>query len=178
MFTGLPCKQSFTYKGLTVDTAFTKPVINKDGEKVSVMEALRRTEFNKVYIMLGINETGWYYSEMFIEKYGKIIDEIKSTHPKAIIYVQEILPVTASISQKHTYVKNDRIRAYNSLLMRMSADKQVYFIDTGNAVCDAYGYLPEDASTDGIHLKQDYCEKWLEYLKSHTVENKEEGGIQ
>lgn len=34
--------------------------------------------------MLGINETGWPYNDIFIEKYGKVIDEIKRIKPDAI----------------------------------------------------------------------------------------------
>ena len=43
----------------------------------------------------------------------------------------------------------------------------IYYIDTGKAVADANDSLPEDATIDGIHLKQPYCEKWLNYLKTH-----------
>ena len=35
LYTGLSNATSYAYKGLMVDTAFTKPVINKDGQKVS-----------------------------------------------------------------------------------------------------------------------------------------------
>ena len=169
LYTGLSNAISYTDKGLMVDTVFTKPVINKDGEKLSVMDALHSTDFSKVYIMLGINETGWPYSSVFIEKYGQIIDEIKTINPQAIIYVQEILPVTDSVSRTHGYVKNDKINKYNALIRQMAEEKQVYYIDTGAAVSDENGCLPEEAATDGIHLKQSYCDKWLEYLKKHTI---------
>ena len=46
----------------------------------------------------------------------------------------------------------------------------VYYIDTGAAVADASGCLPEEAAIDGIHLKKPYCDKWLDYLKTHTVQ--------
>lgn len=173
LYTGLSNAISYTNKGLMVDTVFTRPVINKNGEKLSVMDALRQTDFSKVYIMLGINETGWPYNSIFIEKYGKIIDEIKSINPKAIIYVQEILPVTNSVSQTHSYIKNKKINEFNTLIHQMAEEKQIYYIDTGNAVSDANGCLPEDAAVDGIHLKQPYCEKWLDYLKTHTITDTE-----
>lgn len=169
LYTELSNTISYTHKGLMVDTVFTSPVINKNGQKLSVMDALRQTNFSKVYIMLGINETGWPYSSIFIEKYGKIIDEIKVINPQAIIYVQEILPVANSISQTHSYVKNEKINEFNVLIRQMAEEKQIYYIDTGNAVSDANGCLPEDAAIDGIHLTQPYCEKWLGYLKTHTI---------
>lgn len=169
LYTGLSNAISYANKGLMVDTVFTKPVINKNGEKLSVMDALRQTNFSKVYIMLGINETGWPYNSVFIEKYGKIIDEIKTINPEAVIYVQEILPVTDKVSQTHSYIKNGKINEYNELILQMAEEKGIYYIDTGKAVADANDSLPEDAAIDGIHLKQPYCEKWLNYLKTHIV---------
>lgn len=169
LYTGLSNAVSYTHKGLMVDTVFTMPVINMDGEKISVMDALSRTDFNKVYIMLGINETGWPDQKVFIEKYRNMIDEIKAINSKATIYVQEILPVTDSVSKTHSYVKNEKINEYNELIRKMAEEKKIYYIDVGNAVSDSNGCLPEDAATDGIHLQKSYCEKWLEYLKRHII---------
>ena len=167
--TGLSNAISYTHKGLMVDTVFTTPVIDKNGCRLSIMTALKTTTFSKVYIMLGINETGWPYSSIFIEKYGQIIDEIKRINPSASIYVQEIIPVTNHISSTHRYVKNEKISEYNKLIQTMASEKQIYYIDTATAVSDFDGSLPEEATMDGIHLKKDYCEKWLNYLKTHTI---------
>lgn len=174
LYTGLSNAMAYTNKGLTVESVFTKPVINLGGEKLSVMDSLRKTDFKKVYIMLGINETGWPYNEIFIEKYGEIIDEIKAMNPEAVIYVQEILPVTNSLSQSHSYVKNEKINEFNALIREMAAEKQIYYIDVKNAVVDEFGNLPEEAAIDGIHLQKTYCEKWLDYLKTHVVSEVQE----
>lgn len=167
--TGLSNAISYTQKGLMVDTVFTSPVVNKNGSKLPVMEALETTDFSKVYIMFGVNETGWPYNDVFIEDYSKIIDKIKTINPSAIIYVQEILPVSNTVSSTHSYIRNEKINEFNSLLREMAEEKQVYYIETASAVSSADGSLPEEAAVDGIHLKKDYCEKWLDYLKTHTV---------
>ncbi|MEF9920483.1 GDSL-type esterase/lipase family protein [Anaerorhabdus sp.] len=163
---------SYTHKGLMVNTVFTKPIINKNGDKLTVMEALKQTEFSKVYLMLGINETGWPYNDIFIEKYAKIIDSIKDINSNAIIYIQEILPVTNSVSSSHEYIKNEKINEFNELIRKMANEKGVYYLDVSNAVSLDDGSLPEDAAYDGIHLKKEYCEKWLNYLKTHTITRK------
>lgn len=169
LYTDLANATAYTDKGLTVETVFTKPVIKRDGKKISVIDALRETEFGKVYIMFGINETGWTYDYVFIEKYGKLIDEIREINPEAGIYVQEIIPVTRKTSDTHSYVKNSKISEYNELIREMAQEKKIYYIDVGNAVVDEDGCLPENAAVDGIHLKKTYCELWLDYLKTHTV---------
>ena len=160
---------SYTHKGLMVDTIFTSPVITQDGEKITVMEALKNTSFNKVYIMLGINETGWQSSYFFIQKYGEIIDEIKKINPDAVIYVESILPVSEKVSMNHSYIKKAKIDEYNNLIKEMVKEKGVYYLDVSSAVANEAGYLPEDAATDGIHLNKKYCYKWLQYLKTHYI---------
>ena len=168
--TGLNNVIEYTHKGLMVDTVFTKPAVNIDGTKVTVMDALKTTQFDKVYIMLGINETGWPYKDVFINKYGKVIDAVKEINPGAQIYVQQILPVSKEVSGTHSYIKNEKIAEYNALIQEMAAEKQVYFVAAAEAVAGEDGTLPEDAATDGIHLKKEYCIKWLDYLETHTVQ--------
>lgn len=160
---------SYAYKGLMVDTVFTKPCIKRDGQMLSVAEVLRSTEFAKVYIMLGLNETGWVYSQVFQEKYGELIDSIREIDPEAVIYVQGIMPVSEEVSATHGYITNSRIDEFNGLLRELAEEKQVYYVDTGSAVASEDGSLPEGAAADGIHLNKDYCEKWFDYLKIHTA---------
>lgn len=167
--TSLSNAMSFAHMGLMVDTVFTKPLFNVNGEKVPVIDAMKKAEFSKVYIMLGINETGWAYSSIFIQKYGEIIDAIREINPDALIYVQAIMPVSQKVSSTHSYVKNPKITEYNQLLLQMAEEKQVYYIDTASAVAGEYGSLPDDAAPDGIHLVRSYCQRWLDYLMTHTA---------
>ena len=77
--------------------------------------------------------------------------------------------MTNQVSATHSYIRNGKIAEFNRLLRQMAQEKQVYFIDTASAVAASDGSLPADAAFDGIHLKKDYCKKWLDYLKSHTA---------
>lgn len=167
--TGLSNATSFAHMGLMVDTVFTRPLFNVNGEKVPVIDAMKTAEFSKVYIMLGINETGWAYSSIFIQKYGEIIDAIREINPDALIYVQAIMPVSQKVSSTHSYVKNPKIAEYNQLLLQLAEEKQVYYIDTASAVAGEGGSLPDDAAPDGIHLARSYCQRWLDYLMTHTA---------
>lgn len=96
--------------GLMVDTFFTRPLFNVNGEKVPAIDALKATDFSKVYIMLGINETGWAYSSTFAQKYGEIIDAIREIDPDASIYVQAIMPVSQKVSSTHSYYVSETKR--------------------------------------------------------------------
>lgn len=169
LYTGLTNATGYTHKGLMVDTVFTEPVIPQNGQLVSVMDAMQHTQFSKVYIMLGINELGWAYPNLFIETYKEILDQIRSINPTATIYVQEIFPVSQQVSDTHSYITNEKIDQYNQMLLEMAQEKEVYYLQVSQAVTDSHGILPEDAASDGIHLSPLYCQKWLDYLLCHTV---------
>lgn len=160
---------AYVHKGLTVASAYTAKVIRQDGEDRSVMEALARTQYNRVYLMFGINETGWISNDIFISDYKQIIDDIKAQNPSAQIYIQSVLPVSEAVSDSGGYVRNDKITEYNKRLEQLAADEGVTFVNVAEAV-SADGVLPDDAATDGIHLDKEYCEKWLSYLEKHTLD--------
>ncbi|MFY9198406.1 MAG: GDSL-type esterase/lipase family protein [Acutalibacteraceae bacterium] len=172
LYTGLNNATFYTHKGLMVNTAFTSPAINLNGKKVAVMDAVKNNKkFSKAYIMLGINELGWASPNLYIEKYSLIIDTIKATNPNAKIYVQSLIPVTQSKSNSSKVYNNENINKFNNYLYDMCKDKQVYYLNISEALAEKNGCIPEDSAYDGIHLKKPYCEKWLEYIKTHTVQN-------
>lgn len=161
---------SYTSTGLTVDTVFTKPVVKSGEGKITIVDALKRHRFSKIYVMFGVNELGWAYDSIFIEKYQKFIEEIKASQPNAVIYVQSILPVTKKKSESDPIYNNIQIHKYNDLIEKMAKECGVEYLDVAQSVTDESGNLFENASTDGIHLTKEYCEKWLDYLKTHTKE--------
>ena len=132
------------------------------------VDALREVPFKKAFIMLGINELGWVYSELFIEKYGELIDNIKKIEPQAQIYVQSILPVSRERSESDSIYNNENISKYNELIQQMAADKDIFYLNVAECVTNEEGYLYSDASTDGVHLNKKYCDKWIEYIKTHV----------
>lgn len=171
LFSGLDTMTTYASRGLNVSTVFTDATIDLNGTMVTAIDALKNTSFSKLYIMFGLNEASWPYSDVFIEDYGDIIDEARAVNPNAVIYIQSILPVTKSCSDSSESFNKTNIDKLNGMLKQLAADKQVYYIDCEKAVADADGYLPEDSSTDGIHFGVAECEAWLEYLKTHTVSN-------
>ena len=168
MYAGLKDVKDYTNIGLMVDTAITKKFITNDnGEKITILEDLKNKNIDTIYIMLGINELGWVYSSVFIKEYEKLIDKIQEIKPNCEIIVQSIIPVTKNKSDKDNTYNNGRIKEYNTLIKEMADRKNIKFIDLVPVLTDENGNLPEEASTDGIHLNKKYCLKWLECLKSN-----------
>jgi cell division protein FtsB len=159
-------------KGIMVDTIFTKEIIKtKNGKRINIIDALGLKKFGKIYIMLGANELGWAYDDEFIKQYGKVIDKMKELQPKAKIYVNAIIPVSKAKTDSDKIYNNKNIERFNKLILNMTKEKQVYYLDSKEALADEEGNLPADSTTDGIHFNSAYYEKWFKYLKTHTVKS-------
>lgn len=164
LYTGLNNATFYATKGLMVDTFFTKEFVRQGDKKVTIPEDMKNKQFGKVYVMLGVNELGWAYESVFIQKYGELVDKIRELQPNATIYVQSILPVTKEKSNKDKIYNNPKIDRYNELLQQMAQEKGAVYLKVNESVGLDGGALPADATTDGIHLNREYCLKWMAYL--------------
>ena len=169
MYNGLKEVQDYSYIGLMVDTAVTKKFVKTDdGNKITLLEDMKNKNIKKVYIMLGVNELGWSYPEVFKLKYGELIDSIREVKPDCKIYLQSIIPVTKSKSNSDDIYNNSKIAKYNEYIKEVAKDKNVNYLDVKSVKIDSESNLTESASTDGIHIGKNYCQKWLEYLKRNS----------
>ena len=165
-YDGLDGATYYALKGLMVNTVYTRREILENGSKKTVMQAQADHTFGKIYIMLGVNELGWSSTQVFIDDYTKIVRDLKKDHPNAKIYLQAIFPVSAKKSAESSIYKNDKIVSFNHMIETIAKNENVIFLDTTQAVSEN-GVLPDEASTDGVHLNFKYCAKWCEYLKTH-----------
>lgn len=157
----------YTEQGLDVKSAIEKPIVFNNGSKITIPAALSLGhKFDRVIIKLGMNELGWRSTELFIQKYGELVSQIKKAQPEAKIYVHGILPVTAKKSSDGTVYNMPRINEFNGLIKTMAGEQGVNYIDIGPMLADAQGFLPEEGvAADGIHLKSDFCKKWIVCIK-------------
>ena len=170
MHGGITNATYYGYKNLNVKDVFEKPLVSGSSGKITVADALRNQSYGKYYILLGANELGWVYPQVFLDKYSDLIALIRQTNPDAVIYLQSVFPVSQHTSDTNPYYSNSRIDEYDQLIRELAEDEQVIFLNVREAVENEDGILPDDAATDGVHLNQTYCEKWADYLRTHTEE--------
>lgn len=169
MYNGLKEVQDYSYIGLMVDTAITKEFVQtQDGKKITLLQDMKNKNIKSVYIMLGLNELGWSYPQVFKIKYKELINEIKKIQPNCKIYIQSIIPMTKSKSDNDEIFNNKNVEKFNKLVKEVAKEENVTYLDVKSTLVDSQGYLPEEASMDGVHLDIDYCEKWLNYLKNNS----------
>ena len=173
IYSGIGRGKNLTSNGLSIFQLEEKKALKIGGEKYTLLEALEMAEYGKVYLCLGINELGVYDDEGFYQSYLAAIDAIRAIQPRAIIYIQGLIPLNEeeiAASGGRDYLKNDHLRVYNDLMRKAAEERKVVFLDLYTEFADENGTLPAGASRDGVHLKKEYCQRWLEYLKTHTVD--------
>lgn len=154
--------------GVSIYNIETQKVSDKQGGEYTVMEGLSSHQYAKVYILLGINEIG-SSAESFAESYGKLIDKIRAYQPTADIYLMSLTPVTAKKSSDGGYFTRSRIEVFNGVIHQLCADKNCWYLDDYTPLAGSDGYLPADASSDGIHFKPSYYPKWMDVIRTHYV---------
>lgn len=169
LYSGLKEGTYFYAVGATVQTVMEKATQDGPNGKETILDALSGGTYGKIYIMLGINELGWYRTEAFTNQYAKVIHRIRADHPEAKLVIQSLPPVSAEQDQKHSYVNNTRIILFNQLLEEVAGEEDCIFLDVASAVADENGVLPKNLTTDGVHLNAAGCKKWLEYLRANPV---------
>ncbi len=155
----------------------TNTVLNGTDNTAPIIENLekRSGEFKKVYIMLGLNEIGYENYSVPMGRYKTIIDRVRACQPDADIYLQTILPITKYLEQHHGYLRKSKVADYNARLQAVAAEKKVYLIDPTPVFAGTDGFMTEAAAAsrndiDGeMHFNKTYCQKWLDYLTTHTV---------
>ncbi|MBQ2581558.1 MAG: SGNH/GDSL hydrolase family protein [Ruminococcus sp.] len=156
--------------GLNIQTCFESQTIRLDnGNMGIVIDALAQgKQFGRVYIGFGTNEMGWPYYDSFIEYYAKLVENVRKYSPNAKIYCESILPVTASRELQGDAINNNNVKELNGYIQNFAASNGCTYLNCDSAVAGEDGKLPEEASTDGIHLNIDYCKYWLNYIIDET----------
>lgn len=148
--------------GLTVDTVFTEKA---SGSSVVIIDELKGKHFKKVFLMFGDNECGWPNTSVFIKRYAKVIAAVRERVPEAEIYLQSVLPISRAADTKNEYgCNNAAIKKVNEAIKQLAKDEGVRYINPAASMTDSQGFLPDEAASDGVHLRKKYCRIWLNYL--------------
>ncbi len=170
LYAGLKTADQFAVQSITVNNIGSEKVIRDDnGGFISILDAMARKQYGKVFVMLGINELSWAGKDTFYTQYAALIDLLRELEPGAEIFLQSMTPVTAQESETSTVFTNDRIHEYNEVIRQLAEDKEAHYLYVFDALADDTGCLPAGSSSDGIHPYSNYYPQWLTYLQTHTV---------
>lgn len=156
--------------GLSIYTVFDKKIAKIGKKTVTLEEALEKKQFRKIYIMLGINELGTGTTKTFVAKYQEMLDKIHELQPDAYLIVQSIMNVGKEKSDSDKIFNNKNINERNEGLEQLADGKTIFYLNVNKAVTDDKGYLPDNATHDGIHLFAKYYDEWADYLLENGIQ--------
>ncbi|MBQ1893023.1 MAG: hypothetical protein II155_02840 [Clostridia bacterium] len=152
----------FTKVGLNVNSVYTD---HTDTGTVPIIDEVGQGSYGKVIIQLGQNELAWPNTTAFIQKYSDLIDDIMLRQPGARVFIVALPPVTKAYNDAdQTGVNNENITRMNGLLKELAIRRGVVFIEVPEELYDEAGALPEDASSDGLHLNLKYDRIWADHI--------------
>lgn len=139
------------------------------GGQGTIEEALENNEYGKIFLMVGINELGRGTTEEYMAEYTKVVERLQELEPKAKIFVQGVMRVSGEKNSSDAIFNNSNINARNNAIATLADNKQIFYIDVNEAVCDEEGNLIKDYTFDQIHLLGAYYDLWKQFLLVHGV---------
>lgn len=157
----------FATVGMSVYDIDTAKVSVPDVGKVTLSELLKNYQYDKIYVMLGINELGYPF-EKTLGKYSALIQSIQEAQPDALVFVQANLHVTKERSDSDKVINNPTIDAFNDNISQLADDERVFYLDANCIFDDADGALSESKSGDNAHPLAKYYQEWGNWIAEQT----------
>lgn len=155
--------------GLTVYDMFDTSIVEENGAKITVEEALSEHQFGKVYLMIGINEMGTGTVDSFMKAYEEAVNHIRELQPDALIFLQGIMYVKQEKSETDPIFNNPAIKERNDRIAMLANNHDIFYIDVNEVVTDETGNLNPEYTYDEIHLLGKYYSLWTDFLLKHGI---------
>ena len=165
---GLDEANYFATVGMTSYSVLTDLVDVPGIGKMTLDELLSTHKYDKIYIMLGINEMGYDF-EQTVNKFTEVVKHVDEKQPDAFIFVESNMHVTKKFSDKHKYINNERIDKYNDRIKKLANDKDIFYIDVNTLFDDADGNLDQSKSSDNAHVYAKHYAEWANWLRVETA---------
>lgn len=167
-YAGLNEADFFATVGMSVYNVFDDTVSVPNVGKITLKELLSSKSYDKVYIMLGINEIG-YKTDQTMENYAKLVETVKQTQPDAKIFVQANLHVTEELSQSDDVINNEAINCLNTSISKFADGRCVFYLDVNPLFDDESGCLDAKKTSDKVHIYAKHYIDWGKWIVEETT---------
>ncbi len=170
LYSGLDNAVFYCKEGLFMSDVLTANIgIAPDGSRTTIPDALGKTKFKKIFIMIGINSIGIGNTADYKAQYQEIIATIQKLQPQAIIFINSIMNVTTEKSLRDPVINNVNINDKNVAAAGFANGVDIFYIDINDYVTNDDGGLVPDYTWDGVHLYGQYYSLWVKCLEDHGV---------
>lgn len=134
---------------------------------VTISELLSQKKYDKVYIMLGINEASDYPFNI-ARNTQKLIDIIQEKQPGCVIFIVANLYVSEEYQSSRPAFSTANMQEINSAQGALANNQNVFYLDPNFMFADANGNLSSEYSGDGCHLRAQPCKTLVNWLIEQT----------
>lgn len=153
--------------GMNVYKIFEKEFVTVSGEKKSLETVLSERTFGKIYLMLGINELGYDYDRT-VARYEELVTRLQELQPKACIFLEANLHITAEKSESSPIYTNENINRFNQAVEQMADNRTRFYLDVNELFDDEEGNLSEEYTVDHAHVLGKYYSDWVAWILRHA----------
>lgn len=159
----------FADDGMSVYKIWNSDVKLNTGEKTTLESLLKQKKYDKIYIMLGINELGYDYDQT-VKVFQEFIQKIQTIEPSAILYIEGNLHVTEKKSNTSDIYNNKNIDRFNKAISQIADNRTIFYIDVNELFDDESGSLAEEYTADAAHILAKYYKDWAAWLLTKAIE--------
>ena len=135
---------------------------------VTVPEAVKIIQPQRIIITYGTNNTVGYSVDDFIKMYKEGLDAIHEAYPYADIIINAIPPIDKE--RENLTVTMQTIDKFNKALSEMAQEEGYKFLNSSEALKDEKtGFAKKDYTIgDGIHLSKLGMDALFDYIRTHA----------
>lgn len=184
LFTGSSLMEQFPINELLMTNGMNQVVYNRgiggfttDDMLLNMEEMVFAVEPSKIFINIGTNDIGAedYSLEVLMEKYERIISQIRERMADAEIYMMAYYPVneTDRLEENPWAVQmfrtrtNENIMLANKEVEKLAAKMGCQYIDVSEGLRDESGKLKKEYTIEGIHMYANGYQIILNNLKKY-----------
>ena len=161
-YSGMDTAEYFCATGMSSFNVMTEKADTSLG-KVDLPTLLSKASFDRIFIMLGINELG-YNRTKIAEKLVEVVARVRELQPKAAIYLEANMHVTSARSQKDAIYNNVNLNEINAVIKGIADENGLAYIDVNPLFDDADGSLNAEYTFDHTHVLGKYYKAWSMWL--------------
>ena len=134
---------------------------------VTLPQLLEQKRYDKVYIMLGINEAG-NGPAVIAQNTQRLIELVQQKQPGVVIFIMSNLYVNASYYSTRPIFQTAKMKAINDAQGALANGKDVFYLDANPMFVDENGDLSMAYSGDGCHLNKASCKIFAAWIIEQT----------
>lgn len=159
----------FATPGLSVYSIPQTKVDVEGYEKIKLEELLVEKEYDRIYVMLGMNELGYRFPQT-VERYRDFIEDLQDQEPCAQLILCANLHVTSTRSNNDKFFNNANINKMNEEIRILAEEKELIFLDINELFDNEAGELSKEVASDDSHVTVENYIRWCDWIVEKMTE--------